>query len=86
MDAWHPEEALMRACRSLEGARSKRLRSGLARTSRLCARPQVLLADDDPTVLSLVRATLLNYGMEVTGANSTEAMEQLRCSRPTPPS
>jgi two-component system, cell cycle response regulator DivK len=85
MDAWHPEEALMRACRCLQAPPEDGARPPVhARTfPPVRSRPQLLLADDDPIVLSLVRTTLLNYGMEVrTAANGAEAMEQLRLQPP----
>jgi two-component system, cell cycle response regulator DivK len=85
MDAWHPEEALLRACRALNGARLEASRP--AAGTRLFppprTRPQIVLADDDVTVLSLVRATLLNYGMDVRAAsNGIEALDKLREQTP----
>jgi DNA-binding response OmpR family regulator len=85
MDAWHPEEALLRVSRALVGAKMESARPPAE--TRLFPpprpRPQILLADDDNTVLSLVRATLLNYGMDVrAAANGIEALEQLRLQTP----
>lgn len=84
MDAWHPEEALMRASRALVASKLETAKPAAAmRFPPARPRPQVLLADDDSTVLSLVRATLLNYGMDVRAAgNGLEAMEQLRAQAP----
>ena len=46
-------------------------------------RIRVLIVDDDPTVLALVRAALQNFGMECeTAANGRAALEMIRKSRP----
>jgi len=46
-------------------------------------RTTVLLADDDPTVLTLVRAAIKNFGMECyTAADGRSALESVRRIRP----
>jgi DNA-binding response OmpR family regulator len=85
MDAWQPEEALMRASRALAGSApaSQSAVPGRDAARARPGRPQIVLADDDPTVLSLVKATLLNYGMDVrTAPNGAEAFETIRTNPP----
>jgi two-component system, cell cycle response regulator DivK len=89
MDAWQPEEALMRASLALSrqspgGTPAGEPGRGLAEYPRVrTSRPQVVLADDDPTVLALVRSTLLNYGMDVrTAANGSEALDLIHQQPP----
>jgi len=62
MDSWQPEEALVRM--SLALSRRAGHASGPASIpSTSAVRASVLIADDDPTVLAMVRATLENFGM-----------------------
>src|SRR5262249_6616192 len=85
MDAWQPEEALMRASRALAGSApaSQSAVPGRDAARARPGRPQIVLADDDPTVPSLVKATLLNYGMDVrTAPNGAEAFETIRTNPP----
>ena len=59
---------------SAPGRDSTRTRTG---------RPEILLADDDPTILSLVKTTLLNYGIDVrTAPNGVEAFDMIRSNPP----
>jgi DNA-binding response OmpR family regulator len=47
------------------------------------ASPSVLLADDDPIVLALLRTILRNYGMQCqTAENGHEALRAIRESKP----
>jgi len=84
LGAWEPEEVLMRL--ALAGTRvtsrpvvqgpKARLRSGVAS-------PNVLLADDDPIVLALLRSILRNYGMQCqTAENGQEALRIVRETNP----
>jgi DNA-binding response OmpR family regulator len=73
------EEVLARACRLL--------RSGSERPPRAAAsspgRPAtVLIADDDPTTLTLLKATLQNYGMDCRVAEDGEQALQMIRSQP----
>ena len=81
MDAWQSEEALMRASLALTRQAAPTAvpvpgASGREYPGMRKGRPQIVLADDDATVLSLVRATLENYGMDVRGApNGADALK-----------
>ena len=89
LGAWEPEEVLMRLaltsrhttraaaspCLGPQGPHA-RLRGGVAS-------PSVLLADDDPIVLALLRSILRNYGMQCqTAENGHEALRAIRESKP----
>ena len=89
MDTWQPEEALVRlslalsprpvASASPAGARNLNAPIPAAPGGR----PKVLIADDDPTVVALVRTALQNFGMEChTATNGTEAVEAARKLKP----
>jgi len=88
MDAWQAEEALMRASLALTRKTPPQTvpvpgAGGREYPAIRKSRPYVVLADDDPTVLSLVRATLENYGMEVRGAkNGSEALQVIETNPP----
>ena len=85
MDAWQPEEALMRASLALSRfAVGRPFAAGRGEGPRKRAgRPQILLADDDPTILALVKTTLLNYGMDVrTASNGADAFALIRSDPP----
>jgi two-component system, cell cycle response regulator DivK len=77
MGAWQPEEALVRMSLAL----SQRASGGrVASASRAC----VLVADDDPAVLAMVRTTLENFGMEcLTAADGPSALDLARSRRPS---
>jgi two-component system cell cycle response regulator DivK len=90
IDGWQPEEALMRLSFAL--SRNPRDNAAPAR-SNSAARgseyrpvtgvPEILLADDDPTIRSLVRMTLTDYGMDcLVAANGTEALQMIRDHQP----
>jgi two-component system cell cycle response regulator DivK len=82
MDAWQPEEALVRLSHALSDQRP-------ANGPRLPAAPmldgktRVVIADDDPTVLTLVRSALQNFGLECeTANNGRAALELIRKNPP----
>jgi two-component system, cell cycle response regulator DivK len=79
MDSWQPEEALVRLSLALTHQRApaaKHARSG-------STKHRVLVADDDSTVLALVRTALENFGMEChLAADGQTALEIARRVRP----
>jgi CheY-like chemotaxis protein len=87
IDGWQPEEALMRLSFALS-----RMAAAEPAASQAPAEPQrrtvtgpaeVLVADDDITLRTLVRSTLLNRGMQCrVAANGPEALEEIRTHRP----
>jgi DNA-binding response OmpR family regulator len=82
MDSWQPEEALVRLSLALS-----QQRTGTARITPSGApvseRTRVVVADDDPTVLALVRTALANFGMECfTAADGPSALDTIRRYRP----
>jgi DNA-binding response OmpR family regulator len=89
MDAWQPEEALVRLSLALsprpEGAPAAsqpRAQRSLTAASP-AGRAQVLIADDDPMVLALVRTALQNFGMEChTASDGPEALAAARRLKP----
>ena len=80
MDSWLPEEALVR----LSLAISPRPAAPLAiSAAAVQGRPQVVIADDDPTMLALVRTALQNFGMECrTALDGPAALDLIRKGRP----
>ena len=77
MDSWQPEEALVRL--------SLAMAPGAPHTERPAPRMpgggriRVLVADDDSTVLALVRTTLVNFGMEChLASDGPKALEAAR--------
>jgi two-component system cell cycle response regulator DivK len=80
--SWQPDEALMRLSLTVmhggpRGTRAAAPRKGIG------ARTRVLVADDDPTVLALVRTALENFGMECqVAADGRKALEMARRWRP----
>jgi len=85
MDAsWQPDEALVRL--SLAMQVRPPVRSGPAAASFLSAPPgrqRVLIADDDPTTVALVKTVLQNFGMEcATAVDGPAALAAIRASRP----
>ena len=81
MNSWQPDEALMRLSLTVlhGGPRGSRAapRKGVG------ARARVLVADDDPTVLALVRTALENFGMECQVAlDGRQALDAVRRWRP----
>ncbi len=82
MDSWQPEEALVRLSLALSqhrGPMTQKLPAGMLPTERT----RVAIADDDPTVLALVRTALANFGMECyTAVDGPSALENIRRYRP----
>ena len=79
MDGWQPDEALIRLSLAVAHRRDVRVKP----TLDLGIRSQVVIADDDPAVLSLVRTALENFGMECHAAkNGAEAIAAIRKLRP----
>jgi CheY-like chemotaxis protein len=85
MDAWQPEEALVRLSLAL-------IEKPAVKESRIPPPPQpvagtgrarVVIADDDPTVRALVTTTLKNFGFETEAVpDGTTALETIRRTRP----
>jgi DNA-binding response OmpR family regulator len=82
MDSWQPEEALVRLSLALSQHRvsmPQKPPTGMATSERT----RVAIADDDPTVLALVRTALANFGMECyTAVDGPTALENIRRYRP----
>jgi len=82
MDSWEPEEVLVRLCHAVS-ARPMAAAPSTGASHAPAGRTTVLLADDDPTVLTLVRAAIRNFGMECyTAADGRSALESVRRIRP----
>jgi two-component system cell cycle response regulator DivK len=87
VEPWEIDEALLRL--SLALARpGKPAQDGAAAARPLRpnsqVRPKVLIADDDPTVLVLVRASIQNFGMDCqTTCDGREALDAIRRDRPS---
>lgn len=85
MDFWQPEEVLVRLSLALSQPLSRlgRTASPAGRVPGTGGRVPVLVADDDPTVMDLVRTALCNFGMEVhAAADGPTALDALRRIRP----
>jgi CheY-like chemotaxis protein len=81
MDSWQPEEALVRLSLALSRAAVPD-RNG-PRPEAPAGRTHVLVADDDPTVLALVRMALENFGMVcIQATDGREALDLARSRRP----
>jgi two-component system cell cycle response regulator DivK len=81
MDGWQPEEAWVRLSLALE--RHGSTGSAPPPASLPLTHTRVVVADDDPTVVAVLRGTLLNFGMECeTVANGPRALESVRRFRP----
>ena len=80
MDAWQPDEALVRLSLAISWVPGERQEPRLAAVE---GRPRVLIADDDSTVISLVRMTLENYGMRCeSAADGAAAIAAVRAMKP----
>lgn len=78
MDSWQPEEALVRLSLALTHS-APRSKAPPAPPSAPGGRIRVLVADDDSTVLALVRTALENFGMEChLAADGPKALEAAR--------
>jgi DNA-binding response OmpR family regulator len=76
---WDPEEAIMRACLALSRASSRQPRKGA--TPR-CA--NVVMADDDPTTVALVKATLESYQIDCRiAADGGQVLEMIAANPPS---
>jgi len=80
MDSWQSEEALVRLSLALAyhplQIQPKAMQAASVRT-------RVVIADDDPAVLSLVRTALENFGMDCRQASDgASALEAIRQTRP----
>jgi DNA-binding response OmpR family regulator len=79
MDAWQPDEALVR----LSLALANRPPQEQVKTARPATRVQVVIADDDPAVLALVRTALENFGIDcLPTSDGASALEVIRKTRP----
>ena len=84
IEGWKPEEALMRLSFALSPVFAGPSQdSAPAARQPAAGRAEVLVADDDATVLSLVRITLQNYGMDCrTAVNGPDALDAIRRYKP----
>jgi CheY-like chemotaxis protein len=86
VDPWEPDEALLRLSFAItERPASARAVATAGGDSRQTAggRPRVLIADDDPTVLALVRASFQNFGIDCqTAGDGLAAVEAIRRDPP----
>jgi len=87
IDGWQPEEALMRCSFALlRGIPAKRAVAAGAPSGPEAApraRPEILIADDDPVAISFLRTTLEVYGMDcVVAHDGATALEIIRERRP----
>ena len=81
MDSWQPEEALVRLSLALTHSSQRKARP--APPMAVGGRIRVLVADDDSTVLALVRTALENFGMECyLAADGPKALDAARRLRP----
>jgi len=79
MDMWQPEEALVRLSIALTKAAAGPIPERTTPTPKLAGKAQVVVADDDPIVLSLVRTALQNFGLAChTASNGPEALRIIR--------
>ena len=87
MDSWLPEEVLVRLSLALSARPKAAQAAGAllhsAPAAALQGRAQVVIADDDSTVLLLVRTALQNFGMDCQSASDgPQALELIRKVRP----
>jgi DNA-binding response OmpR family regulator len=76
---WDAEEAMMRACLALSRAGARQ-----PRRHRAPQRANVIIADDDPTTVALVKATLESYQMDCRfAADGGQILEMTSASRPS---
>jgi CheY-like chemotaxis protein len=81
MDPWQPDEALVRLSLALSKDRTLAPRAALP--GAVAGKIRVVVADDDPTVLALVRTALQNFGMECyMAADGPGALDAIRRQRP----
>jgi two-component system, cell cycle response regulator DivK len=84
IDGWQPEEALMRLSFALSRTIGSLPSSSAPETSeRTVAAAEIVIADDDVTVRTLVRAALENEGMRCRlASNGPEALDLIRNQLP----
>jgi DNA-binding response OmpR family regulator len=88
IDGWQPEEALMRCGLALAHAAGGRVSHAAAPAPHdvpqpLSGPPEIVIAEDDPIMCSLLRVTLESYGMNcVVAGDGPEALELIRKRRP----
>ena len=83
MDAWEPDEALVRLSLAVRPRAAGGPAVAATAPNAIIGRPRILIADDDATVLTLVRTALQNFGMDCqTASNGTEALAAIRSLRP----
>ncbi|HUA61797.1 MAG TPA: response regulator [Verrucomicrobiae bacterium] len=86
MDSWLPEEVLVRLSLALSTRPAVAQSAGAMLNNaapEIKGKVQIVIADDDSTVLLLVRTALQNFGMECqSAANGPEALEMIRQVRP----
>jgi CheY-like chemotaxis protein len=81
MDSWQPDEALVRLALALSQYHAAAYRQLPALPS--AGRVRAVIADDDGTLLSLVRTVLENFGMEcIPAVDGRQALELVRQRRP----
>ena len=82
MDSWQPEEALVRIGMALS-SRPVVARRPAGERPKANGRAEVVVADDDPIVLSLISTALQNFGMSChTTGSGPEALQMIRDLRP----
>ena len=80
LEPWDLEELLLRASLLLS---RKSAEPSAPATAPKSERPMVLVADDDPTITSLLKATLHGYGIDcATAADGREALASARSEMP----
>jgi DNA-binding response OmpR family regulator len=86
VEPWEIDEALLRFSMALARGgepAQKRTPSDPPLKREATARQKVLIADDDPTVLALVGASLKNFGMDCqTASDGRSAVDAIRRERP----
>jgi two-component system cell cycle response regulator DivK len=83
MDAWQPEEALVRMSLALTIRPVTPAQTLQGSVAGPITRAHVVIADDDLTVLALVRTALENFGMDCRPASDgATALEVIRQTRP----
>jgi CheY-like chemotaxis protein len=85
MDSWLPEEVLVRLSLALSQRPKEAQAAGalLQSSAAVQGRAQIVVADDDSTVLLLVRTALQNFGMDCqSAADGPQALEMIRRIRP----
>jgi two-component system, cell cycle response regulator DivK len=82
MDFWQPEEVLVRLSMALSNPLASGRRAA-ALPAKANQRTEVVVADDDPIVVALVRTTLENFGLHChTVGSGSEALEMIRKVQP----